>query len=159
MPPWKHNSCCECNSSVAGTWSWMFCGVRGSGGSCRAWELQDWALEIPADVLHQSWYSEVAHSEAVILHLLILLRGSFRLKRKTQSNTWCWNTSFPHHTKRKAGFAWPEANCAGIAPLLFLCVPHGEGECRLLRAAEVCLTCCWLGTAQLVSCIEIMTSV
>lgn len=42
MLPWKQSSFCECSSSVAGTWSRVFCGVRGNGGSCRAWGLHGW---------------------------------------------------------------------------------------------------------------------
>lgn len=143
VPPWKQISCRECSSSVAGTWSWVFCGVRGTGGSCRAWELHDWALEIPADVLHQTWCRCVTpdlvqcrSSEAVILHLLILLRGSFRLRRKFKVIHEVKIPPFPTTPIGKQGLPCLRPTVAGVAPLLFLCFPHGECECRLLRAAE-----------------------
>lgn len=89
--------------------SWEFCGVRGSGGSCRAWKLHDWAPEIRVDELPQTWFSEVAHSQNYLPALAHTVEGFTAIK--TQSNTWSWNTSFPHHSKRKAGFAQAEADC------------------------------------------------
>lgn len=67
-------------------------------------------------------------------------------------------TSFPHHSKRKAGLAWAEAVCGWCCTIAVT----GLSSQRVgMPAAAGCrehLTCCWLGTAQLVSCIEEIVS-
>lgn len=75
-------------------------------------------------------------SEVVILHLLILLRGSFRLRRKFKVIHEVKIPPFPTTPIGKQGLPCLRPTVAGVAPLLFLCFPHGECECRLLRAAE-----------------------
>lgn len=134
VPPWKQISCCECSSSVAGVWSWMFCGVRGSGGSCRAWELHDWALEIPADVSHQTWYSEVALKlSSCTCSYCGGAHSSWKEKLKVMHEVKI--PPFPTTRKGKQRLPCPRPAVAGVAHLLFPCFPHGERECRLLRAA------------------------
>lgn len=135
--------------------SWVFCGVRGSGGSCRAWKLHDWAPEIWVDVLPQTWFSEVAHSQTIFLRLPILLRGSLQLKPKVIHEV--KTPPFPTTAKGKQALPRLRLTVTGVAPLLLLWYPRNEWECRQLRAAE---SPHLLRTAQRLSCIkEIVSSV
>ena len=135
VPPWKQISCCGCDSSVVGTWSWPSCGGQGS-----------WSLPQSRQVLHPMlWRSpQIWHTKPGTMRWLWshhpargdTVEGLIQTKEKTHKVR-CeveippFPLSPPHQKERPA-FALLRLTVAderGVAPLLFLCFPHGEHEC------------------------------
>lgn len=52
VPPWKRVSCCGCDSSVAGTWSWVSWGGQGSWSVPRGLRAVDLILQRARGVWH-----------------------------------------------------------------------------------------------------------